>query len=596
MKSILPVFLLFVYVPLIGMAGFAAENQELKPFSGYADTITIASEPDYPPFCIVNEDGDADGFSVELFIAAARAVGMNVDVRIGVWNQIKKDLANGKIDALPLVGRTPEREEMFDFTMPYLSLHGAVFVSKGTTGIDGLADLKGKEIVVMKGDNAEEFVRREKISEKIFTTPTFEDAFRKLASGQYDALITQRVLGLHLLEELDLKNIKVLDFQVENFRQDFCFAVQQGDSLLLERLNEGLSIVIANDTYGEIRSIWFGPEGSDRITVRDVLRIALIVFLPLALLWVLLYIFVLRREVKRRTQGLNHEIAERKQVESELIQLKNQLEAKVAQRTSELEEKVKKLDKSQKAMLFMVEDLNCITRELKNERRKLEFANQELEAFTYSVSHDLRAPLRAINGFSGFLMEDYSDKLGDEGGRFIQTIQENATKMDGLITDLLNLSRVSRTSLNWSTVDMTQLARAVFQETATGQEKKLFHVSFDEMPVIKCDSGLIKQVWQNLIENALKYSSRSDTKKIRIGSYRNGKTFIFFVNDHGAGFNPRYKDRLFGVFQRLHKENEFEGTGVGLALVQRIIHRHGGEVWAEGEQHKGAVFNFSLPG
>jgi len=253
------------------------------------------------------------------------------------------------------------------------------------------------------------------------------------------------------------------------------------------------------------------------------------------------------------------------------------------------------LDKSQKAMLYMVEDLNTITSELKNERRKLKAANHELEAFTYSVSHDLRAPLRAINGFSKFLLEDYTEKLDDEGKRFISTICENATKMDRLITDLLNLSRISKSEMRWTKIDMTTIVRSMFSEMATKEEQNIFDVTIHKMPKVFCDFSLIKQVWQNLIGNALKYSSKSATKKIEIGAVEEENEITFFIQDEGAGFNQEYKHKLFGLFQRLHHENEFEGTGVGQAIVQRIVARHGGRVWAEGEINKGAKFYFALP-
>ena len=288
------------------------------------------------------------------------------------------------------------------------------------------------------------------------------------------------------------------------------------------------------------------------------------------------------------------DITEKKKAQDELIQLKDDLEKLVAERTTELQEKVQKLNKSQKAMLYMVEDLNKMTVSLKEERKKLEDSNKELEAFAYSISHDLRAPLRAINGYSAFLKEDYSNELGQEGARYIQVIRENASKMDILITDLLNLSRVSRSDLNYVMVDMAETAKSIFQEISTEKEQKDFDIQISEVPKAKCDLRLIKLVWQNLLENALKYSANSKTKKIEIDAQEKEQEIIYSVKDFGAGFNEKYKDKLFGVFQRLHRENEFKGTGVGLAVVQRIIHRHGGKVWAEGKQNEGATFYFSL--
>ncbi len=167
--------------------------------------------------------------------------------------------------------------------------------------------------------------------------------------------------------------------------------------------------------------------------------------------------------------------------------------------------------------------------------------------------------------------------------------------MDRLITDLLNLSRVSRTAIKKANVDMKATAKSMFLEIATEQEKNDFEVIFNDIPPAKCDLGLIKQVWQNLIGNALKYSSKSSVKKIEIGAFTRENETVYFVRDFGAGFNSKYNHKLFGAFQRLHKDNEFEGNGIGLALIQRIILRHAGKVWAEGEIDEGATFYFSIP-
>ncbi len=680
------------------------------------DTIQIASEPDYPPYCFVDENGAAAGFSIDLFKAAAKAAGLQLNIKIGVWNKIKKDLAEGRIDALPLVGRTPEREKLYDFTMPYLSLHGAVFVRKGTKDIHSLADLKNKSIVVMKGDNAEEFVRRKNISDEIETTKTFEEAFIALAKGHHDAVITQRVMGIELLNKMDIRNVVPLDFHLPEFRQDFCFAVQKGNTQLFSRLNEGLSIIIANDTFEKIRHKWFGPTLKEKTAFKDILNYLLFILIPLIILFFVVAVILLRKEVKRQTKELkkeiiqrknaqealdqNHarlmaifdgidqpiyisdpktyeliyvnrtvteifgeigeqkcyqyfqhrkapcpfctndkilgeylgksyrwefqnevdhhwyrcidkaikwpdgrtvryemalDITERKKAEDELVQLKNQLEKTVEERTAELEEKVQKLDKSEKAMLYLVEDLNDLTAQLEEERRKLLISNQELEAFTYSVSHDLRAPLRAIDGYSKFLLEDYAGKLDEDGKRFIAVIRKNATKMDRLILDLLSLSRVSRTDMNLIQVDMGEIAASMFSEIASEEEQKVFQLTIKKTPPVFCDMALIKQVWQNLISNAIKYSSKSEIKEIEIKATRKAQEVIFCISDHGAGFDKKYVDKLFGVFQRLHSEEEFPGTGVGLAIVKRIIQRHGGRVWAEGNVNQGAKFYFSLP-
>ncbi|MCF7857860.1 MAG: transporter substrate-binding domain-containing protein [Candidatus Cloacimonetes bacterium] len=714
-KNFLKLF--FTMTMLLSVMFICADQ---TPLQAVKDTISIASEPDYPPYCFVDENGEAAGFSIDLFLSAAKAAGLDVNIKIGIWEQIKQDLAEGKVDALPFVGRTPERENLYDFTMPYLSLHGAVFVLKGTKDINSLNDLKEKSIVLMKGDNAEEFVRRENISDNIVTTATFEEAFITLANGEYDAVITQRVMGIELLKKIGIKNIIPLDFHIPQYRQDFCFAVQKGDMQLLNRLNEGLSIVIANDTFENIRNKWFGPSIKEKISFSHILRYLLFILIPVLIIIAVGNIFLLRREVRNKTRVLNNEIiqhkstlkdlkineekyhgmimnllegfysvtldgilidynneftnilnlepdndytgknlpdfwqnpkereiyvneilqngiiknyeikakkadgaeivvmvnsriikdntgnpiriegtfldvTERKHALEELQKMKDKLENTVAKRTAQLQEKVEKLSKSEKAMLYIIEDLNNITAELHEERRKLVDSNEELEAFAYSVSHDLRAPLRAIDGFGKFLFNDYAEKLDAEGKRFINVIRTNAAKMDKLILDLLNLSRIFRSDIAKTEVDMGAVAESIYLEIADDQEKKQFKMKIKEIPNAFCDITLIKQVWQNLISNSLKYSSKSEIKKIEIGATENKKEIIYYIKDHGVGFDNKYIDKLFKVFQRLHKEDEFEGTGVGLAIVKRIIKRHGGKVWAEGKVDEGATFYFSLP-
>jgi PAS domain S-box-containing protein len=225
---------------------------------------------------------------------------------------------------------------------------------------------------------------------------------------------------------------------------------------------------------------------------------------------------------------------------------------------------------------------------------QLENANKELESFAYSVSHDLRSPLRAIEGFSRFLYDDYYEKLDDEAKRLLNIIRDNTRRMDQLITDLLALSRVTRSELNYSRIDMTALAKSMYVEIVSDDLKKKFEFEVAKLPDAYGDGNIMRQVWINLISNAVKFSLKSKVRKIEIGCTNEKGINIYYIKDAGIGFDSKYKHKLFGVFQRLHSSEEFEGTGVGLAIVQRIVHRHGGEIWAEGEIDKGATFYFSL--
>ncbi|MCG7912933.1 MAG: diguanylate cyclase [Candidatus Thiodiazotropha weberae] len=223
-----------------------------------SDPVKSASELDYPPFSIVLEDGRADGFSVELMRAALQAMNRDVTFKTGAWPVIKQELEKGRLDALPLVGRTPEREALFDFTIPYISLYGAVFVRDGKHDIANLQDLMGLSIGVLQGDNAEEFLHREGFTENIVATKTYEEAFLMLAGGEIDSIVAQRLVGLTLIDKLGLKNIETAIAPLTEFKQDFCFAVADGDKELLALLNEGLSLIIANGTYDHLREKWLG--------------------------------------------------------------------------------------------------------------------------------------------------------------------------------------------------------------------------------------------------------------------------------------------------------------------------------------------------
>jgi PAS domain S-box-containing protein len=226
---------------------------------------------------------------------------------------------------------------------------------------------------------------------------------------------------------------------------------------------------------------------------------------------------------------------------------------------------------------------------------QLEMANKELEAFSYSVSHDLRAPLRALDGFARILIEDYSASLDPEANRLLHVITDNAKKMGILIDDLLSFSRLGRQEIRVSEIGMHEMANSVFNEIVPVADKDKIEFRLQNIPGAYGDPAMIRQVWANLISNAIKFTAQKKSRIIEIGSHTEDGTNEYFVKDNGVGFNMTYKNKLFGVFQRLHSSEEFEGTGVGLALVQRIIHRLNGAVWAEAKLNEGATFYFSLP-
>ncbi len=242
-----------------------------------------------------------------------------------------------------------------------------------------------------------------------------------------------------------------------------------------------------------------------------------------------------------------------------------------------------------------VRSLNQLNQELEAERKKLEAANQELESFAYSVSHDLRVPLRAVDGFSRILMEDYHEELDHEGKRLINIIRENTKKMGQLIDDILQLSRAGRQEMNSTRLDLESLFESTFNELKQSHQDRDIQLEMEPLPPVYGDRTLLQQVISNLLANSFKFTTPRETAVINVGFQVRRNEYVYYVKDNGVGFNMKYSDKLFGLFQRLHGQDEFEGTGVGLSIVQRIIRRHGGDVWAEGEVDKGATFYFSLP-
>lgn len=226
----------------------------------------------------------------------------------------------------------------------------------------------------------------------------------------------------------------------------------------------------------------------------------------------------------------------------------------------------------------------------------LETANRELEAFAFSVSHDLRSPLRAIDAFSSMIEEDYRDQLDAEGHRKLGVIRRNAQQMGQLIEDLLRLSRLGHRAIQPVTeIDMREVVETVVEGLRAANPSLTIDLRLGELPRAIGNVELLRQVWINLLDNAVKYSRKRDVAVVEVAGQRSGGEVRYTVTDHGAGFDPDQADKLFGVFQRLHPESEFEGTGIGLALVHRIVSRHGGRVWAEGRPDHGATFGFGLP-
>jgi PAS domain S-box-containing protein len=287
-------------------------------------------------------------------------------------------------------------------------------------------------------------------------------------------------------------------------------------------------------------------------------------------------------------EGFIIDITDRKLAEKEILRLNAELEKDVTARTKELHD-------SQLALLNLVDDLNQSAKNIALALQTLEATNKELEAFSYSVSHDLRAPLRGMDGFSQTLLEDYGDKLDATGKNYLERIRAGTQRMGSLIDDMLKLSQVTRVEFKRESVDLSKMVRTILLTVRRNNPARDVKVSIQKDIIIDGDRHLLEIALTNLIDNAWKFTGKTKNARIEFGTLLKDGKPVIFIRDNGVGFDMAYVDKLFGAFQRLHTTAEFPGTGIGLATVQRVIHRHGGKIWAEGKVGKGAVFYFTLP-
>ena len=524
----------------------------------------------YSPYTFVNQNGDPDGFSVDLIKAVAEEMGLALKIHVDTWDPARNALKDGYIDVLPMMAYSKERDEQFDFSVPHTIAYDAFFTRKDAGKIRSLDDLRGKKIIVMKGDQAHDYLLSTGTigPEQLIFINSLPDALRLLSSGKGDAALMPKLVGLIVVKNLKLSNLELSPIVIEAYNRPFSFAVTEGNQPLLERLSQGLSIVKTSDQYSNIYKKWFGalePPGLSLKTVLKYIGVIILVFMVIGTV-LLLWSFSLRRQVAFRTRSLEEEISERKQAEEAL----RESEGKYRELSVELEQRVQK------------------------RTDQLEGANKELESFAYSVSHDLRAPLRGIDGFSQVLLEDYEEKLDEEGKDYLGRIRSGTQRMGHLIDDLLRLSRLTRSEMRHEPVNLSTLAEKVSVALReSGSERK---VTFDITPNLKAhgDRYLLGVAIENLFSNAWKFSSSHDQARIEFGVEKLEGKNAYFIRDDGVGFDMAYADKLFGAFQRLHGTTEFPGSGIGLATVQRIIHRHGGHIWAESKVGEGATFYFTL--
>ncbi len=525
-----------------------------------------ATELDYPPFS-VTENGKADGFSVDLLKSVANEVDIQIDFKIDEWETIKNELKEGKLDILPLVSYNEERDKYFDFTVPYLVMHGNIFVRNNNTSITSEKDLKDKEIIVMKGDTAHEYAIKMNFTSKIILTKTYKEAFMLLSSGKYDAVLAQSVVGLKIINDLKLKNIKPLTkinkeslthvkINLKGFEQKFSFAVKEGDKELLAKLNEGLAIIVENGEYQRIYDKWFPfLKEQKSVSIKSLIMHSIIILIPIFITILFFNLLFIKKEVARKTYELSKEIEERKKIELKLLE----------------------------------------------EKEKAEKASKTKSDFLSNMSHELRTPLNGIIGFSDLLIEEENNEHKKE---LLLMIENCGKSLLMIINDILDISKIEAGKM------IIKSEPAELNNILKGIENMFFSLVKDKNNEFiiknKCsfnnfigDEFRITQILINLVGNSNKFTKNGKISVIAEEEPIDNKNafVIFTIEDTGIGINEDKMNNLFEMFNQgeHHLTKKYGGTGLGLSIVKKLTDLMNGEIKVSSEINKGTVFKIKIP-
>jgi signal transduction histidine kinase len=521
-------------------------------------------DPRWPPFSTFDRNGNLTGINVELMKLLAERTGLNLELRrTDNWSETLEKARRGEIDVVGGIARTEERERLYKlaFTDVYCKFPTAIVTRKDLPFLTLMMDLKSKRIALPRDYATTEALKRLYPEANLRTTETEEESMLLVASGRADATALNLASAGYIVHMRGLTNLKISGFTELDFF--LSLAVRKSAPELHSILEKGLATVNPREKEA-IYADYIHLDTRKEIEWKTWRRRAIYALLAgaVGLTGMLLWNRRMGREIQRR-----------KGAESELVQARDKVEAHS-------------------------HELASRAREMEVLNKDLAYANKDLESFSYSVSHDLKSPLRRVKGFADLLEKDAAGRLDSAERGYLEAIKNESERMNRLIQGLLDFAHIGHREMRFEAVELERVVKGVIAGAKLENPEREILWEVHSLPAVDCDRELIRQVAENLIGNAVKFTRGRTPARIEIGvlpKNDGSEEVVFYVKDNGAGFDTSGAGKLFNVFQRLHSEKEFEGTGVGLANVQRIIHKHGGKVWAEGELDKGATFYFSLP-
>ncbi|MDB6021099.1 MAG: Histidine kinase [Pedosphaera sp.] len=520
-------------------------------------------DPEWPPFSFFDKQGRISGINVDIVKLLARRTGLNIQlIRTPTWSETLRKVTTGEIDFVGGIARTEQRERLrgLHFTEVFCNFPTVIVTRKEMPFLTSLNDLRTKRISVPRNYATTEELQKRYPGALFVLTENEEESMLMVDGNKADATVLNLASASYVAHMRGLANLKISGLSDLDFF--LSLAVRKDAPELHSILEKGLATINARERES-IYANYIVPETLRTIIWRAWRRrvIYLVLTATAALTAVLFWNRSLAREIRRR-----------KSAEAALLQAHDKLEAHAR-------ELARRADETQA--------LNV----------KLNYVNKDLESFSYSVSHDLKSPLRRLQNFADLLEEEAGSRLDAGAREYLDIIHYEIRRMNELIEALMALARIGRARMHLAPVNLEELVREIVGDLRTETQGREIVWDIHPMPEVQCDRGLIKQAATNLIENAVKFTRGRRQTRIEIGvlpANVDDEEVVFYVRDNGAGFDMQYAGSLFETFHRLHLQDEFEGSGIGLANVKRIIQKHGGRVWAEGKVDSGATFYFSL--